>query len=486
VTGGPVAVVGAGTMGAGIAALAALHGVAVVLIDALPEALARARTRIERETSRAGDPGALARVTFATNLDAVRGAALVIEAVPEDLSLKQRLFDELALRLAPEALLATNTSALSVTEIARGVAAPERILGLHFFNPPTAMQLVEVVRTANTAEDVVRDVVAFAKELGRTPIVVRDTPGFVVNRVARPFYLQALRALAHGVADVPSLDALARGAGFPMGPFTLMDLIGVDVNLAVSTAVHDRMAVERLAPSPVQRRMVSAGKLGRKSGEGFYRYRDGSAELPPELPALSFPATSLPALALLDPDGVLAPLGAQARSRDVDVRTVRTAPEAALLGLPVAYDAYRFTVAELKRAGVRRFAGIGVVGPLEDQRAVEVVRTPGGVLGTDVLATLLAGGEREAIAVAEVPGLYLGATIASIVNEAALAELEGVAGRASIDLALQLGVRYPHGPFAWADRIGHARIVAILERMGVSEGEIAVRSEEADRIEERT
>lgn len=453
-------------MGAGIAVLAALAGVAVVLVDAHAPVLARARTRILRDAERAGDASAAERVALSASLDDIAAAEIVIEAVPEDLELKQRLFAELETRVSPEALLATNTSALSVEAIAASIAQRERMLGLHFFNPPTAMKLVEVVRLGASSSEAIERANAFVKLLGHTPILVTDTPGFVVNRVARPFYLQSLRALELGVGTPAALDALARGVGFPMGPFALMDLIGLDVNLATSQAVFERTGAARLEPAATQLQMVAAGRLGRKTGDGFYHYDENAVAQasPPPFVRVHGRGERSP-LVVLDPDGVLAPLATAAGERGILAYVAAELEEAARYKMPVVFDAYRFNRDDLHRAGIAEAAGVGVVGPLRIQKIVELVVDPGHAEPHDFALPLLAAADLQAIAVAPAPGLYLGRTIASIVNEAAFALEEKVASVADIDLALRLGVRYPMGPFEWAERIGFTRIVAILDRL---------------------
>src|SRR5690606_8211663 len=237
------AVLGAGTMGTGIAQLLLQAGAAVALVDPSPAALERARAslgdlfaRLAAKGRLEDDPGALlARLSTAGDLGAAAGAAWVIEAAPEDLALKRELFARAA-AAAPAARLATNTSTLSVTAIASACPDPERVLGLHFFNPPGLMRLVEVVPGVRTATAVVEEAVALVRRLGREPIVAKDAPGFVVNRLARPFYLESIRLHAEGV-PVETVDAALRGAGFRMGPFELLDLIGIDVNLAASESV---------------------------------------------------------------------------------------------------------------------------------------------------------------------------------------------------------------------------------------------------------
>lgn len=277
-----IGVAGAGTMGAGIAQAALQAGYYVRLYD-INEALvgkgvARIRMGLEKAAKRGGGDlsapdGLLERVQAGETLGVLSGSELVVEAVPEDLQLKRALFAELG-ELLPDAVLASNTSSLSITAIASAAERPERVVGMHFFNPVHAMQLVEVVLGYQTAPETAELVGDVAGQLGKTPVLVADTPGFIVNRVNRAFYLEALRILEEPGADVPSVDAAVRQVGgFPMGPFELMDLIGIDVNYAVSSAVYEAYYQEpRFRPALLQRRMVESGRLGRKTGRGFYMY----------------------------------------------------------------------------------------------------------------------------------------------------------------------------------------------------------------------
>lgn len=282
-----IAVVGAGTMGAGIAQSAAASGFEVVVVDVSEEALGRGMGSIRRDLERRVERGRisarerdeiLGRISAASSVEACAGASLVVEAVVEDLEVKREVFASLERVVGEKAVLATNTSSLSVAQISSSVEKPERVVGMHFFNPAPVMRLVEVVRAPRSGEEALSRAEETARRMGKTPVRVSDTPGFIVNRVARPFYLEALR-LAEAGESPARIDASLRDAGFRMGPLELADLIGHDVNLAVSESLFSRYYYHpRFRPSYLQRSMVEAGLLGRKSGRGFYGYREGNRE----------------------------------------------------------------------------------------------------------------------------------------------------------------------------------------------------------------
>jgi 3-hydroxybutyryl-CoA dehydrogenase len=280
---GVVAVLGAGTMGHGIAQVCAAAGHETRLFDIEPEALARALDRVASNLERGVELGkvdaevkdaALSRLRGATEFeDAVSGADLVIEAAPERLDLKQALLARAASRIAPDALLASNTSSLSITSLAGPLPGPERVVGLHFFNPVHIMSLVEIVRGDRTAERVVESARAFAEGLGKQPIVVRDSPGFASSRLGVALGLEAIRMLQEEVASAGDIDlAMELGYRHPMGPLRLTDLVGLDVRLEIARYLHGELGGERFRPPELLERMVEEGKLGRKSGIGFYRW----------------------------------------------------------------------------------------------------------------------------------------------------------------------------------------------------------------------
>jgi 3-hydroxybutyryl-CoA dehydrogenase len=317
-----VGVLGAGTMGRGIAQLAALGGYETVLYDvsaelaetgaaALREALEKgaARGRWSEDDARA----ASSRVETAAELEGLRGCELLIEAAPEQLELKRKIFTGLAEALGPEPVFASNTSSLRVSEIAAGVPGPERVVGMHFFNPPPLMKLVEVVAAERSSEAALAAATEVAERMGRTPIRAKDSPGFVANRLARPFSLESLRILGDGVADAAAIDRIVRlGGGFRMGPFELLDLIGLDVNLEIARSFFRQGGEpERWRPSPIQEQLVAEGRFGRKSGRGYHDY-DGEREPDPEL-GIEAPTLDPAQLAKIDPaaEEVLSRLFAQ-------------------------------------------------------------------------------------------------------------------------------------------------------------------------------
>jgi 3-hydroxybutyryl-CoA dehydrogenase len=474
----PVGVVGAGTMGAGIAEIAAAAGHPVLLLDAAPGRAEAARERIAEHLARRVARGRLAedertarlaRIEPVPNIAALAPAGLVIEAIVEQLEVKQRLFLKLEAVVAAETVLATNTSSLSITAIAAPLARPARVAGLHFFNPVPAMRLVEVVRGLETDPAVIDTATATVLAWGKEPIVVPSWPGFLVNRVARPFYAEPLRLVQEGAADPATVDTIMREAGgFRMGPFELIDLIGLDVNLAVTRSVFEATHGDRrYAPSWLQEERVRAGLLGRKTGRGFFRYGD---TLPPSTPAVcSGPRPGR--IRVLGDLGPAAPL--LARVREAGLAVERTGgPGMVQLG-EVALALTDGRMATERQAGLD--APLVVFDLALDYATTTALalakadQAPAHVL--EVAAGLFwAIGIRPQV-VDDPPGLVVMRTLAMLANEAAEAVAFEIASARDVDRAMRLGVNYPDGPLAWAERVGLQRIVTVLANLQASYGE---------------
>ena len=270
-------------MGSGIAQVAALAGFNTIQYDVNTKMLDKSKVGIEKGLQWLADKGklmeaekiaSLHRIKYTANInDCV--ADLFIEAILEEKEAKVNLFSQLALINSLDAIFATNTSSIAVSDLAAEINYPERVIGMHFFNPAPIMKLVEVIKTPQTNETVVKSVVNLAIRLGKTPVICKDAPGFIVNRVARHYYLEAMKLVELKLATIETVDAIMESTGFKMGPFTLMDLIGIDINLGVSTIVWKSLGnPERLSPSNIQKEKIAAGELGRKSGKGFYTYNE--------------------------------------------------------------------------------------------------------------------------------------------------------------------------------------------------------------------
>lgn len=276
-----ICVCGAGTMGSGIAQAAAQAGFATLLYELNPVVLDKARENISKNLQSLVNKGKMEaaekekiekRIGFTDDIQNCL-ADIFVEAIIEKTDIKIALFNQLAELNHSECIFASNTSSLSITAIAKNVQRPERVIGMHFFNPATIMKLVEVVNTEYTNQQTTATVVELAKQMGKIPVVCKDSPGFIVNRAARPYYIEALRLVEEGKVSMEQADAIMEASGFKMGPFKLMDLIGNDVNYAVSCSVYEQLGQpERLKPSYIQQQKVKEGKLGKKTGEGYYKY----------------------------------------------------------------------------------------------------------------------------------------------------------------------------------------------------------------------
>jgi 3-hydroxybutyryl-CoA dehydrogenase len=482
-----IGVLGAGTMGSGIAELACLSGARTLLHDPLPEALEAGIARIRADVARAVERGRLAHpdadaalrsLSAAGALDALGACELVIEAAPESLDLKRELFARLSADVvSPSCVLATNTSSLPVTEIAGAVRGPERVVGMHFFNPAPRMQLLEVVAGEQSSSDALALAQAAGEAMGKRVIHAADGPGFLVNRCSRPYGLEATRLLIEGVAPVEEIDRICRlGGGFRMGPFELADLVGLDTRLSVERSFYEQSYGEpRWRPSPVTARLVAAGRLGRKSGRGFYDYRDGRhREEDPEPPS----AGGGEGLVVIAGDSVLASeLSAAASAAGWDVAAPGSSdevpalildltggeePEAPLQGGPQAICCSAGSLAGLDPGGAA--VGFHALPPLSASRLIELTRGP------DTSERAAGAAERffrslgkHVAWVGDCPGLVLGRIVAQLVNEAAFALAERVGSAEDIDAGLVHGLNYPRGTLSWGDQIGLDHVLAILD-----------------------
>ncbi len=442
----PVAVIGAGTMGAGIAQLAAQAGHQVLLFDAAEGAAAKGRERTAKGLARLVERGKMeqeqadaivGRIAIAGTLADLAPAGLVVEAIVENLDIKRSVFGELEAVVADDAILATNTSSISITSIARDLKRPERFAGMHFFNPAPVMKLVEIVSGVATDPAVASTLFDTGKAWGKVAVHAKSTPGFIVNRVARPFYAEALRLYEEQVADPATLDALlSEGAGFRMGPFTLMDLIGHDVNYAVTQSVFEAYYNDpRYRPSIAQLELVNAGRLGRKSGRGFYDYAEGAEKPSPATETVDSNAEALAGLPLngeADIDGVLVAL--------TDGRTARDRAKEA--GKPVVL---------LDLVAEEGAARIGYATSPDVPAAFEA-RLVAGLAAKGLAATRLP----------DWPGLVCMRTVAMLANEGFEAMMQGVAEADAIDDAMRYGLNYPRGPIGWAKSIGLPHVFRVI------------------------
>lgn len=485
-----VGVVGAGTMGRGIAQVAAVAGHRVLVFDA---AAAAAASAVKAVGDRIDGLVAKGRVALGSGgldlhpvdrLEDLAGADVVIEAVVEDLEVKRQLFAELEHVVGAGAVLASNTSSLSPTALAAGLEHEQRVVGLHFFNPVPLMRLVEVIPAASPDSPVVAWVSRLAERWGKSVVTSTPTPGFIVNRIARPFYAEAWRLHDEQAAIPAVIDAVLVGAGgFRMGAFELMDLIGHDVNVAVGTQVWSALNFDpRFEPSPTQRALVDAGRLGRKSGRGIYSYGpDGSRLDAPASPAAAAPppprvgATPAPPWRVLLQRAEVAGVAVDALpfpqvtagGAGVSVPAGVLLPSGGLMVRSLGH------LASEVAAGVGRPAVV-VDRTLDDTTATAVAVAPSDGCPAAVLdeaVGLLQAAGLDVYVVDDAPGLIVTRTVAMLVNVAVDALARGVAGAADIDTAMRLGVNYPLGPLAWGDRWGADTVLTVLAVLDATYGD---------------
>ncbi len=481
-----IGVVGAGTMGAGIAQLAAATGARTLLHDPAPDALQRglemARDGLERWRAKGRlerEPGEL---TAAADLEAMADAGLIIEAAPERPELKRELFAALS-AAAPGAVLASNTSSIPITAIASAAADPGRVVGMHFFNPAPAMKLVEVIAGIDSSPEALEVARATGRAMGKRVIDAADGPGFLVNRCNRPYGLEALKLLQEQLSDVETIDAIARGAGFRMGPFELQDLVGIDTGYEVALSFHELSFGEpRWRPSPLSARMVAAGRLGRKSGRGWYEYPRERPE-DPAAPEAGGGADRIVVVAgglavAQELRALAAQAGFDARDQDeavgevpwllVDCGADPDGPP--LQGGPVALLCADGSLHALDGGGGA--VGFHVLPPLDAAALVELTRGPGTAeLAAQRAQELFAALGKRTAWVGDGPGLVLGRIVCQLVNEACFAVGEGVGSAEDVDDGMVLGLNHPRGPFAWCEAIGVEHVLAVLDGLRIELGE---------------
>ncbi len=487
-----VAVIGSGAMGSGIAQVAAAAGYEVKLFDTRADAVKKAIVDIgtvyaklvDKGRMSADDAGAAnARLHCVADLHEVADARIVIEAIVENLDVKRMLFADLENVVSEDCILSTNTSSISVTAIAAKLRRPERLVGMHFFNPVPLMALVEVISGLATSQTVADTVFATAGAWGKNPVHAKSTPGFIVNRVARPFYAEGLRLLSEQAADAATLDAVMRECGgFRMGPFELMDLIGHDVNFSVTQSVFNAYFGDpRFMPSVLQQEMVNAGFLGRKSGRGFYEYGADAAKAAPRTEA----ARARPeAVGISIEPGVMhavtEPIEQRLRAAGYNVTHRKPLPGAGHNEAPGFHcNGAAVFLTDGRTATERANANAHPDTVLYDlvldaagATRIALARSDQcGDAAYDAVVGLFQAAGFNVTPLDDVPGMAVMRTVAMLANEAADAVNQGVCSAAAVDIAMQKGVNYPRGPLAWADAVGVKHVVTVLANLAATYGE---------------
>jgi 3-hydroxybutyryl-CoA dehydrogenase len=494
-----IGVLGAGTMGAGIAQLACRAGARTLLHDPIAEALERgvqrARDGLSKEAARGRLTEEAAQAAFellepVDDLAALAPCELVIEAAPERMELKQDLYGQLSEIVAEECVLATNTSSMLVTAIAAAASHPERVVGMHFFNPAPVMRLLEVVAGERSSARALELAHATGEAMGKIVIRAKDGPGFLVNRCNRPFGLEALRLLGERISEIETIDRICRlEGGFRMGPFELMDLVGVDTGFEVAKSFFEQSFGEpRWRPSPITARYVAAGLHGRKSGRGFYDYGGEQTEVGPHRPEDPAPQQAGrpdhgEGVVVISGAGVLADeLRGAATDARYEVRTSTVPSGDVLPALIIDCDPAASARIASAPHGARLLlcaagslgtldpggsaVGFHVLPPFDATGLVELTRSESSSPGAASRAERFFGVLGKHVAwVADAPGLVLGRIVCQLINECAFALGEGVGSARDIDTGMVLGLSHPRGPLEWADEIGLEHVLSVLRAL---------------------
>lgn len=469
-----VGVVGAGAMGRGIAQIAAQSGSIVKLFDVQPQASARARNELLLQWDRLVDRKRLdaaqaeshkSRLQTVQTLDALADCDLVVEAIVERLDVKQAFFGDLEKIVSPDAVLASNTSSLSVTAIASCLLRPQRFAGYHFFNPVPLMKVVEVIGGLKTSPQTTDSLAEYGRQMGHTPVRAQDTPGFIVNHAGRAYATEALRVAGEGVADFATIDRILRDqAGFRLGPFELLDLTGLDVSHPVMESIYHQYYEEaRYRPSVITAQRLSGGVLGRKSGEGFYRYEAGAAQVPPEPPVPQ--VADIPPVWVSPRASRRSELLQLLKALGARIETGQSAsPQALMLVAPLGFDIT--TVAVVERLDPARTIGIDML--IDDAATKRRVLATNPATRTDMRDAAHALFARDGKAVSVIRdsgGFVTQRVVAAIVNIASDICQQGICTPKDLETAVTLGLGYPLGPLAMGDRYGPTNILEVLFNM---------------------
>jgi 3-hydroxybutyryl-CoA dehydrogenase len=465
-----VGVVGAGAMGQGIIQVSVQGGMRTLVLDAKPGAAEAARKAVAGRIERLVEKGqlgaeagraAIARIEVVDDIPALAPCHAVIEAIVEDLEAKRRVFGAIEAAVGPDCLITSNTSSIPIASIARPCARRGRIGGMHFFNPVPLMKLVEIIRAAETTDATVAALTALGRRMGRTPVTVKDSPGFLVNMGGRAFTTEGLRIVHEGVATPSQVDAIMRDCRhFRMGPFELMDLTGIDVNFPVSMIVYEGYLHDpRLKTAPIHKAMADAGLFGRKSGQGWYAYKDGQ---PLERPSADHATQAAPArqVQLVEPDDRLAAFCAE-----IGLEVGRSGP---FLAAPIGEDATHVAL----RTGVAHEALVCLDLTGDTSKRVTLMTAPGAdPAALDMVAAAVAAAGRAVTAIRDSPGFVAQRICAMIANLGCYMAEIGLASPADIDTAMRLGLNYPLGPLALAEDLGARQTLKILEQLQEITGE---------------
>jgi len=467
-----IGIIGAGAMGRGIAQVSATGGLSVKLFDADTAAAEDARHFIGKMIHRLAEKGKLTdqeaesaanRVETVNKLEALSECHLIVEAIVEDLDVKKSVFRDLEAIVDDTCILATNTSSLSVTAIAAACKKPERVAGLHFFNPVPLMKLVEVVGGVMTEHWVIDALIAIGERMGRVPVAASDTPGFIVNHAGRGYGTEALQVVKENVADIADIDRImTEAAGFRMGPFQLLDLTALDVSHPVMDSLYHQYYQEpRFRPTPLTKTRMDAGLYGKKVGRGFYDYEDGQAQIPPDHPTPDLQPQSV-WISPADPAAREA-LAEIVRKAEIPLEEGPTASRNALcLIAPLGQDATSFCVEH--GLDPKRTVAVDTLFGLSGRRTImttpltpkEIAEQAHGLMGADGTSVSV---------IADSTGFVAQRIIANVINVAADMAQQQIAAPADIDKAVKLGLGYPKGPLEWCDELGAEKILTILNNI---------------------